>query len=57
MIIGSKGADSWESEVKIGTNSMRNIDKEDLLGEVLNNHLKFGHHIKKMAGPLKDNFG
>ena len=49
MIIEPQRTKSGESEIRIGDHSVKNTDKEKLLGVVLDNHLKFDHHIKKIC--------
>ena len=49
MVIESQTVESRESGVKIGDFSVRNTDKEKLLGVVLGNHRKFDHHIKEIC--------
>ena len=49
MIIEPQRAKSGESEIRIGDHSVKNTDKEKLLGVVLDNHLKFDHHIKQIC--------
>ena len=53
MVIESLRANSGESEVKMGELSIRNTDKEKLLGVVLDNHLKFDHHTKKICNEAR----
>ena len=49
IIIEPQRTKSGESEIRIGDHSVKNTDKETLLGVVLDNHLKFDHHIKKIC--------
>ena len=49
MIIEPQRTKSEESEITIGDHSVKNTDKEKLLGVALDNHLKFDHHIKKIC--------
>ena len=52
IIIEPQRTKSGESEIRIGDHSVKNTDKETLLGVVLHNHLKFDHHIKRYVMKL-----
>lgn len=49
MIIEPQRAKCGDSEIRIGDYSVKNTNKEKLLGVVLDSHLKFDHHIKKIC--------
>ena len=49
MIIEPQRSKCGDSEIRIGDYSVKNTNKEKLLGVVLDSHLKFDHHIKKIC--------